>query len=146
LQKELQKLEEALKAGDINTAQSIIKEIQSHAPKSNNSSSDSSTGNRSTSSDPIGAALSSIESDLAGGDTTGAESTLSALTTQLQQMPLPPRDSDGDSDGSGANSGGSTTATSHSSSSNADSTTGDYTVNGITYNAKGQIISVDASA
>jgi len=100
LEEALDSLESALSSGDTSTANSVLTEMLSHAPKSDSTSTDTA--------DQFSSYLTRIQSALSSGDSSSAESYLTSLKEYLSANPPPPPPGVGTyaEDGSFSSSGG----------------------------------------
>jgi hypothetical protein len=90
MEKALDSLTSALNSGDISTAQSVLKDILSHAPQSSSDSATSAvSSNSSGAGDKITDFLKSLQSALSTGDTSGAQSIVSSLKDYMAANPPP---------------------------------------------------------
>jgi hypothetical protein len=90
MEKALDSLASALGSGDISTAQSVLKDILSHAPKSSSSSAASGGSiNSSSGGDEITDFLKALQTALSSGDTTKAQSIVSSLKDFMAANPPP---------------------------------------------------------
>ena len=89
--KALDSLTSALNSGDTSAAQSVLKDILSHAPKaaSSSSSSNSSDSSSSGAGDKISDFLKSLQTALSAGDTSEAQSIVSSLKDFMAANPPP---------------------------------------------------------
>jgi hypothetical protein len=90
MEKALNSLTSALKSGDISTAQSVLKDVLSHAPKSSSGSTGSGdSASSSSGGGKITEFLKSLQTALTAGDTTKAQSIVSSLKDYMAANPPP---------------------------------------------------------